>query len=155
MDDLGGDFDRQPIGCLAQLEGHFAVDSVVDEEHGDLGDLGWPPVDLDDAVELVEGDLQLVSPDTPSSSRRHNRKSSSGLLHEAIDADSGVQGTYSVDVDGTFGLAQEIFLARTLQTLSPLSHEPVPYVISYPDIQPECPPVRTTGHHGHPFRVQR
>src|SRR5688572_14840850 len=31
---------------------------MIDEEHGGLGNFGWPPVEFD-AMELVEGDLEI------------------------------------------------------------------------------------------------
>ena len=54
--DVGGDGDGQPLGGLADGRGQAQVGLVVHEEHGGLGDLGRPPVDLD-AVEPLDGQL--------------------------------------------------------------------------------------------------
>ncbi|WP_203336267.1 FtsX-like permease family protein [Nocardioides limicola] len=73
-----------------------------------------------------------------------SRIAASGL-DDAIDADSGVMGSYSIDTRTTFGLPQEVFLQRALASLSGLSQKPIPYVIGYEGIRPECPPYDQLG----------
>ncbi|CWB19970.1 Uncharacterised protein [Streptococcus pneumoniae] len=53
--DRCGDLDRQTHRGLAERGGQLPVGLVVHEEHGGLGDLGRPPVDLD-SVEPVDVD---------------------------------------------------------------------------------------------------
>lgn len=66
-------------------------------------------------------------------------------LDDAIDNASGVEGTYSVETQSTFGLGREEFLQRVVRSLDRLSAAPLTYVVGYPDVQPECPPYDVLG----------
>ncbi|GAB3089751.1 hypothetical protein GCM10027215_39770 [Nocardioides zeae] len=66
-------------------------------------------------------------------------------LDEAIDAESGVPGSYAVEMQTSFGLDRGQLVDAVHDALDPVSSEPIPYVVGYPDIQPECPPYDTLG----------
>lgn len=66
-------------------------------------------------------------------------------LDDAIDAESGSEGTYSVEMQSTFGLERRAFLDRVVHELEPISTAPLTYVVGYPDVQPECPPYDVLG----------
>jgi hypothetical protein len=66
-------------------------------------------------------------------------------LDDAIDAESGAQGTYAIETQSTFGLGRDTFLRRVTRRLEPMSVAPLTYVVGYPDVQPECPPYDVIG----------
>lgn len=66
-------------------------------------------------------------------------------LDDAIDAESGARGTYSIETQSTFGLERRDFLDRVIRSLQEVSVSPLTYVVGYPDIQPECPPYNVLG----------
>lgn len=66
-------------------------------------------------------------------------------LDDAIDQESGAEGTYSVETQSTFGLGRTEFLRRVVHRLDGVSVAPLTYVVGYPDVQPECPPYDVMG----------
>lgn len=66
-------------------------------------------------------------------------------LDDAIDAESGAEGTYAIETQTTFGLGRQPFIERVVRRLEPLGVTPLTYVIGYPDVQPECPPYDVLG----------
>lgn len=66
-------------------------------------------------------------------------------LDEAIDSESGVQGSYAVETQTSFGLGRTALITGVHRALDPLSTRSIPYVVGYPDIRPECPPYDVLG----------
>lgn len=72
------------------------------------------------------------------------RIASSGL-EDAIDAESGVRGSYAIESQTTFGLGRDQFVNMLLASVRPLTVAETTYVVGYPAVSAECPPYDVLG----------